>query len=128
MASLVLQFEDRVLKEYSAGAMVTIGRLPDNTVVIDHSAVSGHHACIFRDGEHFVVEDLQSTNGTFVNEQRVTRHTLQQGDVVVVGRHRLLFDQLKSGETAEALEPTLVAANQGDTVFLDARKHRALLN
>jgi pSer/pThr/pTyr-binding forkhead associated (FHA) protein len=128
MASLILHFEDQLLKEYQAGLMMTIGRLPDNTVILENPAVSGHHACIFRDGERFVVEDLQSTNGTFVNETRVTRHTLQHGDVVLVGKHRLVFDQLKGGETDERNEPELTIPNQGDTVLLDTRKHRALLN
>jgi len=76
MPKLILQFENRVLKEYPTGVMVTIGRLPDNMVIIDNPAVSSHHACVYSDGDQFIVEDLQSTNGTFVNEKRVTRHTL----------------------------------------------------
>jgi pSer/pThr/pTyr-binding forkhead associated (FHA) protein len=67
MAKLILQFEDHVVKEYAVGMMATIGRLSENTVMIDTAAVSSHHACVFHDGEQFVVEDLQSTNGTFVN-------------------------------------------------------------
>lgn len=128
MATLVLQFEDHVLREYRAGLMITIGRLPDNTVILENPAVSGHHACIFRDGDHFVVEDLQSTNGTFVNETRVTRHRLQHGDVVLVGKHKLVFDELKGGDVKESNESELTIPNQGDTVLLDTRKHRALLN
>src|SRR5688500_19503216 len=92
MATLSLQFEDLVLKEHVMGLMMTIGRLPDNTIVIDNPAVSGHHACVFRDGDRFIVEDLDSTNGTFVNDRRVSRYTLQHGDVVLVGKHRLVFD------------------------------------
>ena len=73
MARLTLQFEDRVVKEFTVGASATIGRLPDNTIMVDSPAVSSHHACVFRDGDRLVVEDLQSTNGTFVNGRRISR-------------------------------------------------------
>ena len=126
MARLILQFEDRVLKECSVGLMATIGRLPDNTVVIDNPAVSGHHACVFRDGDAYIVEDLQSTNGTFVNEKRVTRRTLQNGDVVLVGKHTLVFNQMASDEPVLDDTNTPIADVEG-TVFLDTRQHRALL-
>jgi pSer/pThr/pTyr-binding forkhead associated (FHA) protein len=139
MATLILQSEEdadlagrfipKVLREYAAGPMITIGRLADNTIVIDNPAVSSHHACIFRDGDQFVVEDLQSTNGTFVNDQRVARHTLQHGDVVAVGKHKLRFDEQKTAKTPEApvaAEP--IIRNVNETMFLDSKQHRALLN
>ena len=97
MARLTLQLEDRVLKEYAIGTMATIGRLADNTIVIDSPAVSSHHASVFDDGGLLAVEDLQSTNGTFVNGARVSRRILKHGDVLQVGQHRLVLDQ-----TAEA--------------------------
>lgn len=127
MPKLILQFEDRILKEYEIGLSLTIGRLPDNTVVIDNPAVSGHHACIFRDDDHFVVEDLESTNGTYVNEKHVIRHTLQNGDAVLVGKHKLVFVQMGGGAAVvpEDTEPTL--ANLDDTMYLDTKKHRELL-
>src|SRR5262249_18420736 len=108
-------------------AVVTIGRLPDNAIVIDHSAVSGHHACLSLDGSNFVLEDLGSTNGTLVNERRVTRHTLRHGDVVRGGNHSLEFDADHGGgvDTHAAVER--VVTNPGDTVFLDADKHQALM-
>ena len=99
MAILTLQRDDCVLKQYAVGPLMTIGRLPDNTVVIDNPAVSSHHACVFRAGAAFIVEDLQSTNGTFVNDKRVTRETLHDGDVVLVGKHRLVFDEQAAGES-----------------------------
>ncbi len=126
MASLTLQSDGRALKEYPVGPMVTIGRLPDNTVVIDHAAVSSHHACIFQNGDHFIVEDLQSTNGTFVNDVRIVRQTLQHGDTVLVGRHKLLFDELGTSE-ATVGESELATSNREETVFLDAQKHQRLL-
>jgi pSer/pThr/pTyr-binding forkhead associated (FHA) protein len=127
MARLILQFDDSVLNEYPVGLMATIGRLPDNTLVIDNPAVSSHHACVFRDGDHYVVEDLDSTNGTFVNEQRITRHILRDGDVLLVGKHKLVFDQAGGGEPLEEQDGAGVISNLGDTVFLDTKKHRDLL-
>lgn len=127
MARLILQFEDLVLNEWVVGLMATIGRLPDNTVVIDNPAVSSHHACVFRDGDHFIVEDFHSTNGTFVNEKRVTLHTLQTGDVLLVGKHKLVFDQMAAEEPVLSDEGEPMISNLGDTVFLDTKKHRALL-
>ena len=121
MARLILQFDDQVLKEYAVGTLATIGRQSDNTVTIDHPAVSSHHACVFRNGDQLVVEDLQSTNGTFVNGRRVSRQALQHGDVLGVGKHKLALDQLADEEPAvpDTADPS--TPQDGDTVFLDGR-------
>jgi pSer/pThr/pTyr-binding forkhead associated (FHA) protein len=125
MPKLTLQFEGRVLKDYPVGATTTIGRLPDNSVMIDNPAVSAHHARVFREGERFILEDLKSTNGTFVNEQHVYRHVLRHRDVILIGKHRLVFDQVASAEAATA-DPLLEGF--GDTMYLDTKDHRALLS
>jgi predicted component of type VI protein secretion system len=126
MAGLTLHREDGVFKRYPLGSMVTIGRLPDNTVVIDNPAVSSHHACVFRDGEAFVVEDLQSTNGTFVNSTRVVRETLHHGDVVLVGQHRLVFDERVVGEmTSREGEPAV--SSRSETLYLNGQENPRLL-
>jgi pSer/pThr/pTyr-binding forkhead associated (FHA) protein len=124
MAKLTLQFEGRVLKEYVVGTSATIGRLPDNTVVIDNPAVSAHHARLFREGNDLILEDLKSTNGTFVNEEHVYRHALQNGDVALIGKHKLVFDAI-DGAGGHVPEPVL--SGLGDTVYLDTKQHRALL-
>ena len=121
MARLTLQLQDRVLKEYAIGRMATIGRQADNTIVIDSPAVSSHHASLVNDGGLLAVEDLQSTNGTFVNGVRVSRKILKHGDVLQVGKHSLMLDQMSDGEAQrveDAGEPT---PNQGETVFIDKR-------
>jgi hypothetical protein len=119
---LTLQFEGRMLKDYVIGSGLTIGRLPDNAVIIDNPAVSGHHARVFREADQIVLEDLHSTNGTFVNTQHVSRHVLQHGDVVLVGKHHLVFDQA----AVEQQPVVAVLPNLGDTVYLDTKQHRAL--
>lgn len=125
MSKLTLQFEGRVLKEYVVEQGATIGRLPDNTIVIDNPAVSGHHARVFREGGELILEDLRSTNGTFVNEHDVYRHALRNGDVVLVGKHKLVYES--AAETRGDGVPAQLSG-LGDTVYLDTRKHRAMLN
>jgi pSer/pThr/pTyr-binding forkhead associated (FHA) protein len=94
MPKLILKSDQRVLQECAVGTHpVTIGRLPDNMLVIDNPAVSGRHARVYREGSHYVLEDLKSTNGTFVNDKPIARHTLLEGDVVLVGKHTVVFTQ-----------------------------------
>jgi hypothetical protein len=121
MAKLTLQLEDRVLKEYAIGTMATIGRLADNTIVIDSPAVSSHHASVVMDGGLLAVEDLQSTNGTFVNGVRVSRKTLKHGDVLQVGQHRLVLDQMAEGDAQRLEDADASTPTDGATVFIDKR-------
>jgi pSer/pThr/pTyr-binding forkhead associated (FHA) protein len=125
MAKVVVKFDERILKEYGLEDEATIGRLPDNTILIDNPAVSGHHARIFRDGDRYLVEDLRSKNGTYVNQKHVIRHTLEDGDVVLIGKHQLVFD---SGATASARAEEKVLPTLGPTSYLDTKAHRELLN
>ena len=120
MAILTLVSDDES-KKYAAGPSATIGRLPDNMIVIDGAAVSGHHACVFTAGDEYIVEDLQSTNGTFVNAVRVSRKALQHGDVVKIGDHELVFDRLAELEVASTHHADPSAATGQGTVFIDRR-------
>lgn len=124
MPRFILTFEDRTLTEHPIGPDLTIGRLPDNGLVIDSLAVSGHHARVFLDGEHYVLEDLRSRNGTYVNEKHTVRTTLENGDVVLIGKHRLLFDADGAADSAgpRPLQPSL-----DRTAYLDTKGHRARL-
>ena len=124
MPRLILKFDDRIVNEYALDSVVTIGRLPDNELVIDNPAVSGHHARILLEGDHYVVEDLRSKNGTFVNEQDVVRARLQNGDVLLVGKHKLVFDETTDAESIVG-RPTL--PSPGKTAYLDTKKQRTLL-
>jgi len=69
----------------------TIGRLPDNDVRIDNPAVSGHHSLIINILNDSFLEDLSSTNGTYVNGKLIKKHALQHGDVVTIGHHQLRY-------------------------------------
>lgn len=92
MARLVLKLDHAVLRESSiSDAPVTIGRLPDNTIQVDDLSISGHHARIVREQGKYVLYDQNSTNGTYVNGQKVARAVLTDGDTIHVARHTLTF-------------------------------------
>jgi predicted component of type VI protein secretion system len=92
MAILSLTFQERVLREIvPTGGVITIGRQPDNVLCIDNPAVSGHHAKIYWEADGYVVEDMESFNGTYVNNERIAKIGLQNGDVVVIGKHAIHF-------------------------------------
>jgi pSer/pThr/pTyr-binding forkhead associated (FHA) protein len=128
MPKLILKFDDRELSECAVGTHpVTIGRLPDNALVIDNPAVSGRHARVYREGNHYVLEDLKSTNGTFVNDKPIARHTLLEGDIVLVGKHTLVFTQ-QGGEQGEGVPKTEAFVPEiGGTRVLDTLKQKELL-
>ena len=87
----------------------TIGRLPDNDVRIDNPAVSGHHSLIINILNDSFLEDLNSTNGTYVNGKLIKKHALQHGDVITIGHHQLRFaDQQTSDTEQDEFEKTMV--------------------
>jgi pSer/pThr/pTyr-binding forkhead associated (FHA) protein len=92
MAKLYLKFEDRVIQEVLLCAgTVTIGRQPDNILRIDNPAVSGHHAKVYPEGDHYVLEDAESFNGTYVNNHRIGKVILKDGDKALIGKHTIEF-------------------------------------
>jgi hypothetical protein len=92
MAKLILSFENTVLKTFKLDKeRVTIGRRPDNDIQVDNLGVSGEHAVVTTLLNDSVIEDLNSTNGTLVNGQPITKHLLQDNDVIEVGKHKLKF-------------------------------------
>lgn len=89
---LILKHQGAVLKECTISKdELTIGRKPDNDLVLDDAAVSGHHARIVKIQAVYFVEDRQSTNGILVNGHKVDRKQLRDADVVTIGKHRLVF-------------------------------------
>ncbi len=124
MPLLTLKFKENVLGRYpiGRGASVTIGRRKDNDIVIDNLAVSGHHARIDEVGEAFVLVDLQSKNGTFVNERMVASHRLKHRDVISIGKHQILF----SLEEAPAEEAAPLPAVDR-TMVMDTPTYRSMV-
>ena len=101
MAKIIIKLNNEVVDhiDLRQGDM-KVGRKPGCEIVLDNLAVSGEHANIFTIGDDSFIQDLGSTNGTFINNKRVAKHHLRNGDTVVIGQHSLLYLQ----ETARPVE------------------------
>jgi len=110
MARLILSLDNQVLAEYNmTKERYTVGRLPDNDVRIDNPAVSGHHSLIINILNDSFLEDLNSTNGTYVNGKLIKKHALQNGDVLTIGHHQIRFsDEQLNDPDQDEFEKTMV--------------------
>ena len=119
MAKVLLKYKEAAVKEYILDKeLTTIGRKPDNDIVIDNQAVSGHHAAIKVEGDAIWLEDLSSLNGTFVNSQKISKTELFNGDVALIGVHTLnvTSDKNRAGDAksftvrGRSMDETMVIA------------------
>lgn len=102
MPKMIVSIDGVVIKEVQlTKERTTLGRRPYNDIVIDNLAVSGEHAAIHMPGDEVEVEDLGSTNGTYVNGKSVKRQTLRNGDTVEVGKYKIRFLQDDAGPNFE---------------------------
>src|SRR6202035_447414 len=128
MPRLVLKFESAALKEVPLGTRpVTIGRAPDNDIQIDNLAVSNYHARVYVEAGSLVVEDLNSLNGSFLNDIRVERAMLKDGDAILIGKHHIVVDQ--SHDAAQPLDAwgKAPAPRVNETMMLDTHERRQML-
>lgn len=79
----------------------SIGRRPYNDVVIENLTVSGEHAVLIKTGDQVAVEDLHSTNGTYINGKAIKRQVLQHGDVMEMGKYKIRFDAAGADDAYE---------------------------
>ena len=77
---------------------VIVGRSPDNEIYIKSKFVSRHHAQLVSDDQGCVLEDLNSTNGVFLNDKQIKKYRLRDGDVISLGVHQLVYRDLRAGE------------------------------
>jgi pSer/pThr/pTyr-binding forkhead associated (FHA) protein len=132
MPNLILMFKDKILRALplTLGNKVTIGRNSTNTIVIDNLAVSGYHAAIFYDASGLQITDLDSKNGTFVNEQKIVQSPLKHKDAICIGKHVLLvdledeIDVPEVDQRASTPELSLNQLSKSQTMVLDARQNR----
>jgi len=109
MPKLILSMDGLVLKEIVLSKERTsIGRKPVNDIQIDNLSISGQHAVITRILGDAFLEDLNSTNGTYVNGQPVKKHVLHNNDVIELGKYRIkyLVDSSVQGVTGTELADT----------------------
>ena len=109
-AKLILSMDGLVLKEIPLSKeRTTLGRKPHNDIQIDNLAISGEHAVIVTILNDSFLEDLNSTNGTYVNGQPVKKHFLQNNDVIELGKYKLKYlSEMPSAATAQDFEKTMV--------------------
>jgi pSer/pThr/pTyr-binding forkhead associated (FHA) protein len=131
MAKIILKYEAAVLKEIPLKqATLSIGRTAANDLPIDNLAVSGHHAKIYFEADKFVLEDLNSLNGTFVNNQRIRKSFLKNGDEVLIGKHTLVYMDEGGAPPPPpelAADRTMPMAKMEETMVLDTKKRREML-
>lgn len=124
MPRMIVSIDSVVIKEVElTKERTTLGRRPYNDIVIDNLAISGEHAVIHMSGSDVEIEDLGSTNGTYVNAKAVKRQELRNGDIVEVGKYKIRFLQDAEGENFEktmvfkpGMVPPLVPARAPATV------------
>lgn len=92
MARIILEHKGQVLKDFPLHrGSLTIGRRNDNTIVLGDPQVSAYHARIDKRGSEYILTDLQSTNGTLVNNHKTFSHRLRHGDRISIRQYTLLF-------------------------------------
>jgi len=126
MAKLEVRFDNVTLKEIPLEKpSLTIGRSNKNDLVIDNMAVSRKHARIYREGPRYIVQDLKSLNGTFVNNKKVSQWILSNSDQVLIGKHTLLFIEEAEQPAEDVSQPTGDVVEH--TLVLETKKQKELL-
>ncbi len=106
MPKMIVSIDGVVIKEFQLTKdRTTLGRRPYNDIVIDNLAVSGEHAVLQMVGAEVYLEDLNSTNGTYVNGKAAKKQLLQNGDNVEVGKYKIKF---VSDDTGDGFEKTMM--------------------
>lgn len=102
MPKMIVSIDGVVIKEVQLTKdRTTLGRRPYNDIVIDNLAVSGEHAVLQLTGNEVYLEDLNSTNGTYVNGKAVKKQLLQNNDTVEIGKYKIKFINEAPGATFE---------------------------
>jgi len=109
---LIISLKDEVVDEMPIEKeIITIGRSTDNDLCLDNLAISGYHSQISNILDDCFLEDLDSTNGTFVNSKIVKKHALNDGDIIDIGNHRIKYvTHLASSSANSEFERTPVMA------------------
>jgi len=126
MAKLVLSFNGTAVREYELDQeIMTIGRKTDNDIQIDNLAVSGNHAKILTILNDSFIEDLNSTNGTFIDGKKISKHALQNGEVILIGKHELKYIN-EAADAGDQFEKTMIIRPDADGMPEQAESDRKL--
>jgi hypothetical protein len=117
MPKMIVSIDGVVIKEVQLTKdRTTLGRRPYNDIVIDNLAVSGEHAVMQMSGADVFLEDLNSTNGTYVNGKAIKKQQLQNGDTVEIGKYKIKF--VHDGASDQQEKTTVI--NSGSVVGADS--------
>ncbi len=109
MAKIILSINGNLQGEFELGKeRMTLGRKSENDIPIDNLAVSGQHALILSVLDDSFVEDLGSTNGTYVNGKLVKKQALKHGDIIGIGKHELKFIDENAAYDEDDFEKTVM--------------------
>lgn len=127
---LILNFNDQAVGEYALDKeTLVIGRRPECDIHIDNLAVSGRHARVITIAGSSFLEDLNSTNGTFVNGKKIGKHPLSDGDLITIGKHSLRFmltaDGRRKGGSDAFAETIVLGADQAGALRQAATESEA---
>jgi FHA domain len=115
MGKLVVSLDGVVIKEVQLTKdKTTLGRRPYNDIVIDNLAVSGEHSVLQMVGQDVFIEDLNSTNGTYINGKAVKKQLLQNNDTVEIGKYKIKYHSVESSdyEKTMVIKPSAGAPTQ----------------
>lgn len=120
MLTILLKFNDQLLKTVETDKdAITIGRNESNDIQVDNLSVSKQHAKITKKEDRYVIEDLKSTNGTYLNEKTISSADLNDQDLVTIGKHTLeIYLNRHSGGGKNIIN---------DTMLLKTDKHKKML-
>lgn len=110
MPKLIVSLEEKIVDEIPIEKeIITIGRRTDNDICLDNLGISGYHSQISTVLDDSFLEDLNSTNGTFVNSKIVKKHALKDGDIIDIGNHRIKYvNHLATNSANNEFEKTLI--------------------
>lgn len=124
MAKLTMSTEGKVVKEIPIDqACLTFGRKKDNDIEIDSMSVSSHHAKLVMIDDQAFVQDLGSTNGTYVNGEKISQAAMDDGDVVTMGTY-----SLKYAAEAEKASPKKLNGSSVESMSDQTQAHLQILD
>lgn len=122
MLTIELKFNNAVLKTIETDKeVITIGRNVKNDIQIDNLSVSKQHARIVKRQGKYFIEDMKSTNGTYLNEKKIAKKKLANNDVITIGKHTLLA--ILEKKPVESSQQDMI----NDTMMLTTEKHKQML-
>lgn len=124
MAKIIISSRDKVLKEVVLKKTIVVGR-EKGDIILKNPAVSARHFKIEKLGNRFIIHDLDSTNGTIVNNENIKTKELRSGDVIVAGQFHIKFDN--PDEEADAVDSFGEEDVGGRTMMIDPAKIKSMV-